>query len=307
MLPATVGASIYQLSIFCATVLASLLQEGSVSWLFYADRVAQFPIGVFSVALASVLLPTLSNASATADGDKFRTSLGNSLRYTSFCVLPMAAGIWALSLPITQMLFERGNFSYESSVRTSQALQALALGLWFSSCHSMIVRAFIAKKDTTTPTLIGVASLVTNLTVSLALMGPISASAPGRMAEWLRLLQDSLLHVLPALPALGHVGLALASSIAAVVSLLLAATILSLREQQVPWGSVLPATMRALVASTLMVIAISWATAYTTTPFTACSWGIATGMAVYAISNIVLRSPEMRETLSVAQRFTSRR
>ena len=84
MIPATIGASVYQITIFIATLLASLLPSGSVSWLFYADRIAQFPIGIFSVALASVLLPALSTASANADSDRFRRSLADSLRYTSF-------------------------------------------------------------------------------------------------------------------------------------------------------------------------------------------------------------------------------
>jgi putative peptidoglycan lipid II flippase len=107
MIPATLGASVYQVTIFLVTILASLLPTGSVSWLFYADRVAQFPIGIFSIALASVLLPALSHASARADIDSFRRNISNSLRFTSFCVIPMAAGIWGLALPITRLLFVR--------------------------------------------------------------------------------------------------------------------------------------------------------------------------------------------------------
>jgi putative peptidoglycan lipid II flippase len=155
MLPAIVGASIYQLTIFFGTLLASLKGEGSVSWLFYADRVAQFPLGIFSIALASVLLPTLSKAAAGNDSGTFSDSLAISLRYTTFVILPMSAIIWSLALPIVQLLFERGKFTPLSSLMTSAALQALALGLWAVSFHSMVVRAFIAKKDTVTPTVIG--------------------------------------------------------------------------------------------------------------------------------------------------------
>ena len=90
MLPAVVGATVYQLTIFLNTVMASLLREGSVSWLFYADRLTQLPIGIFSIALASVLLPTLSQAHVEKNRELFVKNLIDAVRYTSFFMIPLA-------------------------------------------------------------------------------------------------------------------------------------------------------------------------------------------------------------------------
>ncbi len=257
MIPATLGASIYQITIFLGTILASLLPSGSVSWLFYADRVAQFPIGIFSVALASVLLPALSNASATSDHSAFSRNITNSLRFTSFFIIPMACGIWALALPITELLFQRGAFSAESSIKTALAMRALSYGLWSASCHSMLVRAFIARRDTLTPSLIGLAALVVNLTASLLLMGPINlVSDSGELTNLLYTLQQFLTSLTPLSLNLGHVGLATASSISSLASLALIVFFFSIKFGGFPWRSFASSTARSLAASLIMVFAI---------------------------------------------------
>jgi putative peptidoglycan lipid II flippase len=306
MLPATVGASIYQVTIFLATLLASSLREGSVSWLFYADRVAQFPLGIFSVALASVLLPALSNASATADSDKFRTTLADSLRYTSFIIIPMAAGIWALALPVTRVLFERGAFSLESSVMTSRALQALSLGLWFTSCHSMIVRAFIARKDTITPTVIGVCTLTVNFSVSLFVMGPVSPATDSTALRAISRLQSLVYGVFPVHPELGHVGLALASSVAAFTSLLMVLWLFSRKIGAFPWGTFLASTGKALLGAIVMVVLLKILESYVSSPRILCVLGALAGAVAYASVSFVIRSREMRETIAIGQRLVRR-
>ena len=305
MIPATIGASVYQITIFIATLLASLLPSGSVSWLFYADRIAQFPIGIFSVALASVLLPALSTASANADSDRFRRSLADSLRYTSFIIIPMASGIWVLALPITELLFERGAFSHESSLMTSYALKALALGLWATSCYSMIVRAFIARKDTITPTLIGLASLLVSVIASLLLMGPI-ANQGGAIVTTLSLLQMKLYTVLPWHTELGHRGLALASSIAACASLLLVLSMFTLRIGKFPWRVFLLSTVRALVASVIMIIVLKMLIAQCGSALIACAVAIPAGCITYGLACLILRSPELSESLALIRRLSSR-
>jgi putative peptidoglycan lipid II flippase len=305
MIPATIGASVYQLTIFIATLLASLLPSGSVSWLFYADRVAQFPMGIFSVALASVLLPALSTASATADTDGFRRRLGDSLRFTSFIIIPMAAGIWALALPITELLFERGAFTHESSIMTSYALKALAVGLWATSCHSMLVRAFIARKDTITPTLIGLCSLAVTVVVSLLLMGPIE-NPSGAIAAWLAEFQASLISTLGWSAQIGHRGLAAASSTAAFVSFALVLSLFAARIGNVPWRPFLASTGRALIASLAMVLALNALTEALPSAQTACLIGIPAGCVVYALVSVGIRSPELAETLAIGKRVMAR-
>jgi putative peptidoglycan lipid II flippase len=300
MIPAIVGASVYQLTIFIATVLASLVSAGSVSWLFYADRVAQFPVGIFSIALASVLLPALSNASANADPDGFNRNLANSLRYTSFFMIPMSAGLWALALPITQMLFERGAFTHESSVKTADALQALSLGLWAMSCHSMLVRAFIARKDTITPTLSGLATLITSVIVSLLVMGQFQVSEPSTgVVRFLRSTQNVLVSSTGISLSLGHVGLALASSVAAFVSLVLVIIFFSFKMRSFPWIPFIGSTLRSLLASFVMVAVISFTLPLSSSPEIASLIGMSCGGLSLLGTLWLLRSRELRETLAV--------
>lgn len=308
MIPATVGASVYQISIFIATILASLLPTGSVSWLFYADRIAQFPIGIFSIALASVLLPALSNASAQSDHESFNRNIANSLRFTSFGIIPMAAGIWALALPITQMLFERGAFTAESSAKTAAALQALALGLWASSCYSMVVRAFIARKDTLTPTCIGLITLLTNVALSLVLMGPIaSAESMHTSARALAALQGIVLAVSPIQFQLGHIGLALASALASFVSLACALLLFRGTVGIFPWRPFIASTLRASVAASLMVVTLGYVAHSGLSPVLTCALGIPLGATAFLIVSFILRSPELGEAAAVLTKRVLRR
>jgi putative peptidoglycan lipid II flippase len=301
MIPATLGASVYQLNIFISTLLASLLAEGSISWLFYADRVAQFPVGIFTIALASVLLPMLANASANADGDKFRAGLSDSLRFTTFAMLPMAGGIWALAIPLTTLLFERGAFSHNSTLMTAAAIQAMALGLWATSCYSMVMRAFIAKKDTVTPTLIGICSLITYLISALALMGPIVASSDSLTASIIAI-QSLVVSFLPPIIPQAHVGLALASSIGALVSLALAITLYTVKIGSFPWRPFLGSLARSIVATLVMITAVRVFTPFNASPLVTCVVGVSLGVASYLVAIFALRSHELRDAMAVIRR-----
>ena len=300
MIPATLGASIYQITIFLGTILASLLPSGSVSWLFYADRVAQFPIGIFSVALASVLLPALSNASAQADDSAFSRNITNSLRFTNFCIIPMACGIWALALPITQLLFQRGAFDSVSTYKTALALQALCYGLWAASCHSMLVRAFIARRDTVTPSLIGLISLIVNLCVSLLLMGSIDLHGDDKgIGTSLASMQQYLYAVVPFSSNLGHVGLALASSFSALCSLALVALLFQTKIGQFPWNTFISSLARSLAASLVMILVIYSTSSLTSSPLSSCICGVTLGACTFIIVSHLLKSRELGDTIAV--------
>lgn len=304
MLPATLGASVYQLTVF-STILASTLPDGSVSWLFYADRIAQFPIGIFSIALASVLLPALAHASAQDDSALFKRNLSNSLRFTNFVIIPMAAGLWALALPITEVLFERGAFTHESSVRTAHAIKALTFGLWATSCHSMITRAFIAKKDTVTPTCIGACSLIVGLIASLILMGPLSSEG-GYLLEALQWLQTLLYSFSDISPQLGHVGLAASSSLAAVVSLILVVGFFCKQMGDFPWRTFVSSMSKSACAAFGMVAAIYGIQQITLSPATNCALSITAGVVVYILASFILRSTELLEGVAVIQKRLAR-
>lgn len=294
MLPAIVGASIYQLSIFFGTLLASLLGEGSVSWLFYADRVAQFPLGIFSIALASVLLPTLTKAAAGNDSSSFSDSLAISLRYTTFIILPMSAMIWALAHPIVQLLFERGKFTPTSSLMTSAALQGLSLGLWAVSFHSMIVRAFIARKDTVTPTIVGCITLISNLVLSLLLMGRLPDSGVG-ITSIVSSVQNSMLQFFPIYPELGHIGIALASSLSSFISL---SILLMFYEKKIgifPTQIVLSTIVRSCAGIAALLYTVQLLQPFLQNPLNKiilCSLG---GGCSYLATQFILRSKEVDE------------
>lgn len=294
MIPAILGASVYQLSIFLGTLLASLLGEGSVSWLFFADRVAQFPLGIFSIALASVLLPTLAKASADSDKAGFSNSLAISVRYTTFVIVPMSVGIWGLALPVVQLLFERGAFSYHSSLMTSLALQALSLGLWAVSFHSMVVRAFIARKDTVTPTIVGVVTLLSNFILSLLFMGSLPHSHEG-LAAGISAIQRVLHENIGLHLELGHIGIALASSISSFVSL---ATLLYFYHRRIgafPTAEVVPTMIRTAAAAVAMIWVLNSTLSLFSSPFASLLTAASLGSAAYLFVHLALGSREVTE------------
>jgi putative peptidoglycan lipid II flippase len=248
MLPAVLGASLYQLGIFISTLLSSLLEEGSVSWLYYADRITQFPVGVFSIALASVLLPTLAEASAQNDKQGFSRNLVDSLRYCSALIIPIAAGIALCAKPVCELAFERGAFSDHDTARTAAAVIALSAGLWSVSCYSLLSRAFLARKNTVVPTLLGALGLLGNTCAALLLMGPATQPAGGAFASIMLELQSSLHSLIPH-AALGHVGLALASSFGSTLSFIAALLVLHFWGDGQQWRPFVVATFKSLLAA----------------------------------------------------------
>lgn len=252
ILPAILGAAVYQLQIFANTVLASLLEDGSISWLFYADRLVQLPIGIFSIALASVLLPALSRAASQHEERFFSSTLSDALRFTSFVILPVAAVFFIFAEPLIGLAFERGAFTRATTIQTAQAVRAYSLGLWAVSCHSMLVRALIAKKDTVTPTIVGAIALLITIALSLLFMGRPAAGTPGVLYQAVVYAQNFLLALAPGL-SLGHGGLALASSCSAFAAIGMLIALVA-RRSSITWGPFVLATLKSLTASTLMVI-----------------------------------------------------
>ncbi len=171
MLPAVFGSAVYQFNQFIGTLLASFLKEGSVSWLYYADRLVQFPLGIFAIAIATAALPTLSADAARKDHAQFQKTLDHSLCLVFFIALPAMAGLLILGKPIVELLFERGAFNAESSLMTTDALVCYALGLWAFSGMRVLIAAFYALQDTKTPVKVAIISLGVNVIASLVLMG----------------------------------------------------------------------------------------------------------------------------------------
>jgi putative peptidoglycan lipid II flippase len=153
MLPAAFGAAVYQINIFISTLLASFLPEGSVSFLYYADRIVELPLGIFGIAIGTAALPSFSDQVARGHYEEMKKTISFSLRLMLFITIPAMIGIIALQEPIISVLFQRGQFDPRSSVLTAQALFWYTVGLWAFSTIRVVVAAFYALQDTKTPVL----------------------------------------------------------------------------------------------------------------------------------------------------------
>jgi len=173
MLPAIFGSAIYQINQFVGTLLASFLPNGSVSWLYYADRLVEFPLGVFAIAISTAVLPSLSRQAAGKDMSEFKETLSYALRLTFFITIPSMVGLLVLGRPIIQLFFQRGAFDAYSTLMTDRALFFYSLGLWAFSGGRVMVSAFYALQDTRTPVLLAAIAMGANLLFSLLLMGPL--------------------------------------------------------------------------------------------------------------------------------------
>ncbi len=198
--PAAFGASIYQINIFVATILASLLPTGSVSYLYYADRIVELPLGVFAIAIGTATLPSFSEQVAKGDFDELKKTISFSLRLILFVTIPATIALIALRIPIISVLFQRGAFDLQSTFLTARALFYYAIGLWAFSVIRVIVSAFYSLQDAKSPMKAAIVALLVNAVFSVILMFPLK-----------------------------HGGLALATSIATSVNVIMLSVILKKR------------------------------------------------------------------------------
>ncbi|SHJ61541.1 putative peptidoglycan lipid II flippase [Desulfatibacillum alkenivorans DSM 16219] len=171
--PAVLGAGVYQVYIIVGTILASMLPEGSVSYLYYADRLTQLPLGIFGISLATAALPSFSRQAANKDMEGLKDSFGYAIRIIMFVNLPATVGLIVLAQPIVGLLFERGAFGAEATLHTAHALIYFVLGLCAISGARIVVSMLYALQDTVTPVRVALLSLVAYLAFSMALMKPL--------------------------------------------------------------------------------------------------------------------------------------
>jgi putative peptidoglycan lipid II flippase len=163
MLPAVIAASAVQINVMVNTIFASYLGNGPISWLSYAFRLMQLPLGVFGVAVATVTLPVISRASALGDMDRFRSTLARAMRLALFLTLPAAVGLMVLAQPIIAIIYQRGKFHDADTLHTAEALQFYAIGLVGYSCIKVLSPAFYAINHKWTPMLVSFLSIGLNL------------------------------------------------------------------------------------------------------------------------------------------------
>lgn len=168
--PSVFGAAVYQTNTVLITILASLLPFGSVSYLYYADRLVEFPLGVFGFAVSTAAMPSLAGLMAKGDRHGFLDTVSTTVGLTMFISIPAAVGLLALAEPVIHTLFGRGRFGPQDVLATSQALMAFAVGMPATSVARPLVSAFYAMEDTRTPVLAATVCLVFNAALGWVLM-----------------------------------------------------------------------------------------------------------------------------------------
>lgn len=174
MAPALFGVSVSQINLLLDTVLASFLEDGSVGWLYYADRLVELPLGVFGIAIATVILPSLSRQHAAADADKFAKLLDWSIRMVLLIGLPAALALIILAEPLLITLFQYGAMTAHDIVMSARALQAYALGLLAFMLIKVLAPGYFARQNTRTPVKIGIKAMLANMVFNLILIVPLA-------------------------------------------------------------------------------------------------------------------------------------
>jgi putative peptidoglycan lipid II flippase len=173
MLPAVVGSSVSQINLLFDTLLASFLVTGSVSWLYYADRLVEFPLGVFGIALATVILPTLSRAHTQGASRQFSHTLDAGLRWVLLIGVPAGAGLMILARPVLSTLFQYDDFGQRDIDMAALALVSYAFGLPAFMLVKVLVPAFYARQDARTPVKVAVRAMVANMVLNVLIVVPL--------------------------------------------------------------------------------------------------------------------------------------
>jgi len=225
--PVAIGAGVYQISLLIDTVIASLLPSGSISYLFYADRVNQLPMGVVGVAVGTALLPLLSRQVRAGDEAGADNSMNRALEFSLFLGVPAATALIVLAQPIIAVLFQRGEFGPDQAVATAGALAIYAAGIPAYVMVKGLSAGFFAREDTATPVKVGLVAVAVNLVLNLILMKPFL-----------------------------HLGIAAATAAAAWLNVILLAVILYRRGHFRPDERLMSRLKRILLASVIMAAAL---------------------------------------------------
>jgi len=228
IVPSLLGTSVTQINITVNTILASYF-DGGPTYLFYGMRLIQFPLGIFGVALATAILPTLSAQAAKGSMDELRQTVGFGLRMISFIILPAMAGLMLLRVPIVHLFFEHGAFTAADTAGTAVVLLGYAVGLWAFAGMRIIVAAFYSMQDTKTPAIAAVTAMFINILLALWLMGPLE-----------------------------YAGLALATALSAMVNITILVFVLTSRLGGIDWWHFGQSFGRALIATIPVVLVCLW-------------------------------------------------
>lgn len=283
--PAVFGVGIYQLNIFVTLWFSSQLAEGAVSYLYYAGRIMELPLGVFTVAVSTAVLPSLSEHAAKNDRIGFRDSLSFAVRMVNFVTIPAMFALFVLSYPIIEVLFQRGEFGAEAASNTSIALYYYAIGLVPVSVARILTSVFYSRKDSITPVWAAFASFIFNAVFCFVLVGP-----------------------------LGHGGLALATSLSAVINCGILLVVLRIRFGMFGGRSILASGIRSTLASIAMCAILYFISAYSGFAATGAAHktvlivvSVAAGIITYLVFSKLLNSQEVMFLKGIlAKRFKAK-
>lgn len=195
MAPALFGVSVSQLNLLLDSMIATMLSDGAASWLFLSDRLVELPLGVFGVAIATVIMPGLSRLSATQSGEKFSHMLDWAIRFVVLIALPATLALIILAEPILFTLFYHGEMESSDILMSSYSLKAYALGLFAFMLIKVLVPGYFARQDMKSPVRIGIIAIIANIVMKPIVVIPL-------VMLW----------------GLGHVGLAFTTAMAAYVN-----------------------------------------------------------------------------------------
>jgi len=229
LVPVTLALSVTQVNIFVSTMAASRLGEGSVTFLYYGMRLIHFPLGIFGVALATALLPTLSAHAARADFPGLQRGISFGLRMIFFITVPAMVGLILLRVPIVHLLFERGDFDRLATNGVASAVLYYTIGLWAFAGVRVVVPVFYALQDTKTPVIVAVFSMFLNI----LLMNLLS-------------------------PSLQHGGLALATSLSSMFNFLILIVLIRKKIGQIDIKQIILSHLYVLFSSLCLVPLLVW-------------------------------------------------
>lgn len=280
MVPGIVGVAIYQINVVITRLLSSFLDQGSVSYLYYGQRLFEFPQGIFIVSLAQAVLPTMSRQAAERDLEQVKQSLRYALTLIVLVTLPAAVGLSVCAVPIFSQLFMQGAFGYGDVQQTALALAAYAPGLLFVGISRVIVPTFYALQDTKTPVRVSFWTLLANVGFGLLLMGPFE-----------------------------HVGLAAALTLSSVVNAGMLLWLLRRKLGALAVDGLENVVGKAVIASGAMAGVVHWCLSFgqwqqgmSLANLTILIGAIAGGVIVYLVSCMVFRVREINDLVQVVKR-----
>lgn len=283
MLPTIFSSSAAQINLIVGTAFASLLATGSQTWLYLTDRLMEFPLGMFGVALGTVILPHLSRKHAETDAVGYARTLDWGMRWVLLIAVPATAGLIALAEPINATLYQYGRFTAFDTRMASLALVAMAVGLPAFMLAKVLAPAFYARQDTRTPVRAALWTVAANLGFSLAIVGPL----------WWYGVEGA------------HAGIALATALAGIVNAALLWRYLrqqGIASPQAGWARFLARLALACAAMVAVLVAArhlvgSWPALTTQWRVAHLAWVIAAGGATYALALLALglRPRHLRE------------